>query len=278
MAFESVRSYIQLASGLGELTRARAMEAAQGLLVLPGADEVTRRAVQASTLADQLLEAAKANRANLMSLVQAEVESALSRAEVARVADIDAARTALTGLAKEVADLRSALTSTLTHTGAAAVAGAVRAPLARGTRGTTRRSGAAVTTAVRAVGGDSAPDASPTSSVTASSGTTKSPTKSAATRRASTSASKKATATKKAAAKKSTGKRATAKQTTAKRATAKRTTAQKATGTNATGARQSAASKSAAKRTSTVRGAAAKKSAAKKSTAKRTSSDGGATT
>jgi hypothetical protein len=69
MAFESVRSYIQLASGLGEMTRARAMEAAQGLLSLPGADEVTRRAVRASTLADQLLEAAKANRANLLALV-----------------------------------------------------------------------------------------------------------------------------------------------------------------------------------------------------------------
>ena len=30
MAFESVRGYVQLASGLGELTRARALEAAQG--------------------------------------------------------------------------------------------------------------------------------------------------------------------------------------------------------------------------------------------------------
>ena len=87
MAFESVRSYIQLASGLGEMTRARAMEAAQGLLSLPGADEVTRRAVQASTLADQLLEAARANRANLLALVQHEVESALKRAEVAFMLD-----------------------------------------------------------------------------------------------------------------------------------------------------------------------------------------------
>src|SRR5690349_5760911 len=118
MAFESVRSYVQLASGLGEMTKARAMEAAQGLLALPGADEVTRRAVQASTLADQLLEAAKSNRANLLTLVQSEVESALRKADVARVADLDAARHALTALTKEVADLRS----TLAATGAAAVA------------------------------------------------------------------------------------------------------------------------------------------------------------
>ena len=33
MAFESVRGYVQLASGLGELTRARAMDVAQGLLL-----------------------------------------------------------------------------------------------------------------------------------------------------------------------------------------------------------------------------------------------------
>ena len=86
MAFESVRSYVQLASGLGEMTKAKAMDAAQGLLALPGADEVTRRAVQASTLADQLLEAARANRANLLTLIQGEVESALKKADVARVA------------------------------------------------------------------------------------------------------------------------------------------------------------------------------------------------
>ena len=88
MAFESVRSYVQLASGLGEMTKAKAMDAAQGLLALPGADEVTRRAVQASTLADQLLEAARANRANLLTLIQGEVESALKKADVARVADV----------------------------------------------------------------------------------------------------------------------------------------------------------------------------------------------
>src|SRR5690242_8921762 len=101
MAFESVRSYLQLASGLGEMTKARAMDAAQGLLALPGADEVTRRAVQATALADQILEAAKANRANLLTLVQAEVEAALRGADVARVAEVEAARTALAAVTKE---------------------------------------------------------------------------------------------------------------------------------------------------------------------------------
>jgi polyhydroxyalkanoate synthesis regulator phasin len=217
MAFESVRSYVQLASGLGEMTKARAMEAAQGLLALPGADEVTRRAVQASTLADQLLEAAKSNRANLLTLVQSEVESALRKADVARVADLDAARHALTALTKEVADLRS----TLAATGAAAVAtaagaaGAARKPLARAVP----RAGA-VTTAPRA----SAPSAQ--APVTASNGATapkaatkKTTAKKAATKKAAT----------KAAAKKTTAKKTTAKKTTAKTAPAKRAVATKTT-------------------------------------------------
>jgi len=41
MAFESVRAYVQLASGLSDLTRARAMAAAQGLLSLPATSLAT---------------------------------------------------------------------------------------------------------------------------------------------------------------------------------------------------------------------------------------------
>ena len=229
MAFESVRSYVQLASGLGEMTKAKAMEAAQGLLALPGADEVTRRAVQASTLADQLLEAARANRANLLTLVQGEVETALKKADVARVADVDAARAALTVVTKELAELRAMLAAT----GAAAVAGASRSPLARsvGVSG-------AVTTAHRAP----APAAEPAPRKTAATKTaaTKSTARKTAppakksTARKTAPAVKKATATttaarktvpavKKSAVKKSTAKKASAAtKTTATKATAKK--------------------------------------------------------
>ena len=218
MAFESVRSYVQLASGLGEMTKARAMEAAQGLLALPGADEVTRRAVQASTLADQLLEAAKSNRANLLTLVQSEVESALKRAEVARVADLDAARHALAALTKEVADLRS----TLAATGAAAVAtaagaaGAARKPLARAVP----RAGA-VTTVPRA--------SAPSTQAPVTAGNAAPATKAAAKK----TATKKAT-TRTAAAKTTTAKKATAKKATAKKATAKKAPATRAAATKTT--------------------------------------------
>jgi hypothetical protein len=193
MAFESVRSYVQLASGLGELTRAKAMDAAQGLLSLPGVDEVTKRAVQASSLADQLLEGARANQASLVALVQQEVEAALRRADVARVADVDAARTALATVSKELADLRD----TLVTTGVAAVGGA----------------------ASRAVRGDRPPSSPPPA-------TTSPATTSPAAAPAKKTAPKK-TAPKKTAAKKSTAKKSTAKKTAAKKTAAKKTAAKK---------------------------------------------------
>ena len=227
MAFESVRSYVQLASGLGEMTKAKAMDAAQGLLALPGADEVTRRAVQASTLADQLLEAAKANRANLLSLVQSEVESALKKADVARVADVDAARAALTTVTKEIAELRALLLTT----GASAVAGASRGSIGRSVVGS-----GAISTAAR----PSAPAATPAAPATKA------------------APSKRASATRKATAKKATAKKATAKKATAKKAApAKKATAKKA----------APAKKATAKKAAPAKKATAKKATAKKTTA-----------
>ncbi|HEY7721642.1 MAG TPA: hypothetical protein VIB11_07365 [Pedococcus sp.] len=200
MASEAVRGWVQLASGLGELTRARALEAAQGLLALPGAEEVGKRAMQASTLADQLLAAAKANRAHLVALVRSEVESALRRGEFARHADVESARAALASLTHEVDELRASLASA-----------AARIPLAGAIPGVPS---AAVSTAPRR-----APAAVPAPP--------------ARTRTAETAA-KKATA-KKATAKKATAKKGTAKKGTAKRGTAKtaakRATAKKTTAT-----------------------------------------------
>ena len=203
MAFESVRSYIQLASGLGEMTKAKAMDAAQGLLALPGAAEVTRRAVEASTLADQLLEAARANRANLLTLIQSEVESALKKADVARAADVDAARTALTTVTKEIAELRALLLAT----GASAVAGASRSSIGRAVGGS-----GAISTRVR----PSAPAAAPAAPATNSA-----PAKKAA--------AKKAAPAKKAAAKKAAPAKKAAATRAAKKTTATKTTAKKAT-------------------------------------------------
>ena len=115
MAFEAVRGYVQLASGLGEMTKAKALEAAQGLLALPRADEIGKRAMQASVLADQILEAAKANRSNLIALVRTEIENALGRAEFARHSDVENARAAVASLSREVEELRASVLAGVAH-------------------------------------------------------------------------------------------------------------------------------------------------------------------
>jgi hypothetical protein len=110
MVFESVRGYVELASGLGELTRARALEAAQGLLSLPatGVATGTKMAVQASALADELLSAAAANRANLTALVRTEVDTAVTRLGLVPAQQLEESRAEAATLRAEVARLRSA--------------------------------------------------------------------------------------------------------------------------------------------------------------------------
>lgn len=105
MGFESVRGYIDLASGLGELTRARAMEAAQGLLSLPAAG--SKVAIQAGALAEELLATATANRSNLTELVRSEVDLAVTRLGLVHAQKLEEALAEATRLRGEVARLRS---------------------------------------------------------------------------------------------------------------------------------------------------------------------------
>jgi hypothetical protein len=111
MAFESVRAYIQLASGLSDLTRARALEIAQGLLSVPAAGFATstKMASQATALADELLAAAGANRSNLTALVRSEVDAAImTRLGLVPVQELEEAQAEAAELREEVAALRSA--------------------------------------------------------------------------------------------------------------------------------------------------------------------------
>jgi len=111
MAFESVRAYVQLASGLTDLTRARAMEAAQGLLSLPatGIATGTKMAAQVSVLADELLAAAVANRSNLTTLVRDEVDAAiLTRLGLVPAQKLEEAQAEAARLQKEVVRLQAA--------------------------------------------------------------------------------------------------------------------------------------------------------------------------
>ena len=109
MAFESVRGYVQLASGLGELTRARALDAAQGLLALPNVGGATGKvAGQVGVLAEEILAAALANRENLTSLVRNEVDLAVSRLGLVPTSELERAREEVARLRAEVSRLREA--------------------------------------------------------------------------------------------------------------------------------------------------------------------------
>jgi BMFP domain-containing protein YqiC len=109
MSFESFRGYVQLASGLGELTRARAMEAAQGLMSMPGVSVATGKfAVQVGALAEELLAAATTNREHLTALVRGEVDAAVTRLGLVPAEKLDEARAEAARLRAEVAALRSA--------------------------------------------------------------------------------------------------------------------------------------------------------------------------
>jgi|SRR5665647_825929 len=109
MSFESFRGYVQLASGLGELTRARAMEAAQGLMSMPGVSVATGKfAVQVGALAEELLAAATTNREHLTALVRGEVDAAVTRLGLVPAEKLEEARAEAARLRAEVAALRSA--------------------------------------------------------------------------------------------------------------------------------------------------------------------------
>ena len=110
MVFEVVRGYVQLASGLGELTRARATEVARGLLSLPAAGVATggQVAVQVGALAEELLAAAATNRESLTALVRSEVDVAVSRLGLVSAEKLDESQAEAARLRAEVARLRSA--------------------------------------------------------------------------------------------------------------------------------------------------------------------------
>ena len=113
MGFESVRGYVQLASGLGELTRARATEAAQGLLSLPGVGIATGKvAGQVGALAEELLAAATTNREHLTAMVRSEVNAAVTRLGLVPAEQLEESRAEAARLRAEVAQLRSSSTST----------------------------------------------------------------------------------------------------------------------------------------------------------------------
>ena len=95
MVLDGLRGYLQLASGLTDVTRERALAAAKAVAAqgAAGVDAVVPAPVttQVSTLTEDLLAASKANRALLLHLVQAEIERSVARLGLVSAHELDAA-------------------------------------------------------------------------------------------------------------------------------------------------------------------------------------------
>jgi hypothetical protein len=199
---EGMRGYLQAAGGLTELTRKRAQELAQAVLVSTGSGSAAAMTAQVSSVAEELLGAVMANRTAVREIARAEVEAAVGRLGLVPASELSAAERTISRLQARVTELEGPDGGS----GSAAAAG------------TSTTTGRPARSAVRrAAAGSTASSPRTTKTATAKKATAK-------------KATAKKTTAKKATAKKTTAKKATAKKATAKKATAKKTTAKKATG------------------------------------------------
>jgi len=103
VVLDAMRNYVQLASGLSDVTRQRAMAAASGLLSSSGVDQVVPGALgQVSALADEILASSKANRELLVGLVRAEVDRAVGSLGLATRDDVAGLQRAVERLTERV--------------------------------------------------------------------------------------------------------------------------------------------------------------------------------
>ena len=118
---DALRGYVQLATGLTEVTVAKAREAAAALLSqgldlgrvpdVPGKDTASAAAASVQGLADDLLETSKQNREMLVGLVRTEVDRAAGRLGFVREEELAAVRRHVARLETQLADLRAEVTA-----------------------------------------------------------------------------------------------------------------------------------------------------------------------
>src|SRR5689334_13924372 len=107
---EAMRGYLHAASGLTELTRKRAQELALSLLSSSGAAGAAGGgaavAHQVSSLAEELVSAARSNRSAVQEMIRGEVEIAVGRLGLVPASELAAARKQIAALESAVAELR----------------------------------------------------------------------------------------------------------------------------------------------------------------------------
>jgi polyhydroxyalkanoate synthesis regulator phasin len=122
---DALRGYVQLATGLTEVTVAKAREAAAAVLAqgldldkvpdVPGKDSAVSAATVAASqvqgLADDLLETSKQNRELLTGLVRTEVDRAAGRLGFVREEELAAVRRHVSRLETQLAEVRAQIGS-----------------------------------------------------------------------------------------------------------------------------------------------------------------------
>jgi hypothetical protein len=307
MAMDGLRGYLLLASGLADMSRAKATEAASALLSLSsgltGGRSSSNVQLQVQDLAEELLAAAAANRRSLIALVRSEVERAVARSPIPPD-ELDRARAAVAKLSADVEALQAQILTNPAVGEVAAKLGlaghavsrpaddgvvvdaAFTSPVDEPVPAAPRRrpprkqiADRASTRPVATDAGDNGaerPTESAASTEPAVTTTTAAPAKKAATKKAAPAkkaATKKAAATTAAPTATAPAKKAATKKTaTKKAATKKAATKKSATTTTARPAKKAAKTTTTSARPSgavTTKKAAATKSAAKKSAAKK---------
>jgi polyhydroxyalkanoate synthesis regulator phasin len=116
LVLEGLRGYLQLASGLTDVTRERARAAARALVAQgeAGVEAVVPGSVrsQVSGLTDDLMATSKANRDLLVNLVRGEVERSVARLGLVSADQLAAAERRAKGLQLRVSELENELRRT----------------------------------------------------------------------------------------------------------------------------------------------------------------------
>lgn len=103
MVKEALRGYLSLASGLTDVTAARARAAARSLV-----EQGEATAGQVSALAEDLIATSRRNRESVLLLVRHEVEQAVRRIGVGASSDVETLTTRVRELERTVRELRAA--------------------------------------------------------------------------------------------------------------------------------------------------------------------------